>query len=235
MAARQGDSKRLKDLLLLNYAQSAATGHVVVVEVADRRRLVVDGVTIKGDSLLHVVAACGDGDEFLDCAKMICHKASWLLVARNNKGDTPFHCAAGAGNTNMISCLAALAGDEVINKEAFIRTPNQCGETALHHAVRSGSKASMAKLLSLDPELACIPPDNNTAGSDQEGGGASPMYLAISLGDDEMDIAQHLFDTSKGKLSYSGPDGRNVLHEAVSHGPQGAWLASLLRSTLAIY
>ena len=49
----------------------------------------------EGDSLLHVVAACGDGgdgsEDFLDCAKMIYEGRSSLLVARNNRGDTrPF-------------------------------------------------------------------------------------------------------------------------------------------------
>jgi hypothetical protein len=35
------------------------------------------------------------------------------------------------------------------------------------------------------------------------------LYLAISLG--EIEIAQHLYVRSKGKLSYSGPHGRNYI------------------------
>nr|XP_025882832.1 protein ACCELERATED CELL DEATH 6-like [Oryza sativa Japonica Group] len=51
----------------------------------------------------------------------------------------------------------------------------------------------------------------------QEGeGGASPFYLAFSLG--KLDIARHLLDKTNGQLSYSGLDGQNVLHAAISRG-----------------
>ncbi|XP_039833318.1 uncharacterized protein LOC120694228 [Panicum virgatum] len=124
----------------------------------------------------------------------------------------------------MISCLVGLlimanAADE-IEKKSFLEAQNKCGETALHHAVRracmmqskrdashrSNSVDCIDKLMTMDPWLACIPDDDED--------GASPLYLAISLG--EMEIAQRLSDKSKGKLSYSGPGGRNVLHAAVS-------------------
>jgi hypothetical protein len=36
--------------------------------------------TIEGDSLLHVVAACGDGEDFLRCAKMIVHDYAAAFV-----------------------------------------------------------------------------------------------------------------------------------------------------------
>ncbi|KAL6589847.1 hypothetical protein ACP70R_050206 [Stipagrostis hirtigluma subsp. patula] len=67
--------------------------------------------------------------------------------------------------------------------------------------------------MSMDPELVCVPLEGEK--------GASPLYLAISLGDVEID--PHLFDTSgsqaKATLSYySGPGGRNALHAAVSRG-----------------
>ncbi|KAL6861373.1 hypothetical protein ACP4OV_017073 [Aristida adscensionis] len=175
----------------------------------------LDGVTgNEGDSLLHVVAASGDGDEFLRCARMIYHGNKGLLVARNKNGDTPLHCAAGAGNDKMISCLLdlaiteAAAGDEAAVKR-FVRARNEHGETALHRAVRAGSKGAMDVLMSVDDALACVPRDGEQ--------GASPFYLAISLG--ELDVARHLFlDATKGKLSYSGSDGGNVLHAAVSRG-----------------
>jgi len=56
------------------------------------------GVTMDGDSLLHVVAACGDGEEFIKCAKMIVRDKErkggaaakrLVLEARNSNGDTP--------------------------------------------------------------------------------------------------------------------------------------------------
>jgi len=127
MAARRGDINQLKDLLLLKdddeqQGSSSVAGGAqdVIVEVDPRPPpldavappsgsssphvqvvLDEDGVTMEGDSLLHVVAACGDTQEYLDCAKMIVrykkHKGGAAAVrlaleARNNKGDTPLHC-----------------------------------------------------------------------------------------------------------------------------------------------
>ena len=92
------------------------------------------GVTMDGDSLLHVVAACGDGEEFIKCAKMIVRDKErkggaaakrLVLEARNSNGDTPLHCAAGAGNAEMISCLVALAN--TADAKAFVRIRNRCG------------------------------------------------------------------------------------------------------------
>ncbi|CAN6166263.1 unnamed protein product [Urochloa humidicola] len=249
MAARRGDSKQLKDLLQLE-DEHQGTEEQVVVQVDSRSSPaaaapvavpVLDGgrVSIDGDSLLHVVAACGDAVEFIKCAKMIVRDKEkkggpaakrQVLEARNKNGDTPLHCAAGAGNANMISCLLHLV-DEDRAKE-LLRTQNDCGETALHHAVRAAamnSKITRAStyqqlrlMMSADPELACIPHQ-----------GTSPLYLAISLGESE--IARHLFDTTGGKLSYSGPDGRNVLHAAVSSRGQAltmvlGWLKGLKRT-----
>ncbi|CAD6338131.1 unnamed protein product [Miscanthus lutarioriparius] len=245
MAARCGDSKRLKDLLELKdddvvegeqaTRNAAATSVAAVAEQVsidvevDRHSgaplvpVVLDEdemTTIEGDSLLHVVAACGDGEDFIDCAKMIVrdyygHKGGGgaggkrrALEARNNKGDTPLHCAAGAGNPTAADV------------KKFLRRKNRCGETALHQAVRAASKAAIDKLLSVDPELAC----SSSRAREEDAAACSPFFLAVSLwGEhDEMDIARHLFVKTRrsirSELSYycSGPDGRNVLHAAVS-------------------
>lgn len=178
-----------------------------------------------GDSLLHVVAACGDGEEFIKCAKMIVRDKErkggaaakrLVLEARNSNGDTPLHCAAGAGNAEMISCLVALAN--TADAKAFVRIRNRCGETSLHQAIRRAASADnnadkvmvciIDRLMSVDSKLACIPAEGEE--------GASPLYLAISLAD--LEIARHLLVKTQGRLSYSGPDGRNVLHAAVSCG-----------------
>uniref|UniRef100_A0A0E0LKN6 Uncharacterized protein n=1 Tax=Oryza punctata TaxID=4537 RepID=A0A0E0LKN6_ORYPU len=147
-----------------------------------------------------------------------------LLDARNDRGDTPLHSAARAGNAEMISCLIDLAAaasrdGKTASAKAYLRVHNNCGETALHHAITAAAAAAGNKykirkqlacidqLIAADPQLAAIPLPNETA--------ASPLYLAISLG--EIGIAKHLFDKSDGKLSCSGPNRRNVLHAAVSH------------------
>ncbi|KAL6606393.1 hypothetical protein ACP70R_042046 [Stipagrostis hirtigluma subsp. patula] len=180
----------------------------------------LDGVTSnKGNSLLHVVAAAGNGEMFLRCARMIYRGKSGLLAKRNNKGDTPLHCAAGAGNANMVSCLIDLtsSGGEMTATE-LLRMRNECGETALHQAVRAASERSINVLMLKDPELACIPREEDEAGDT-----TSPLYLAISLGKE--DIAELLIHKSNRMLSCSGPVGRNVLHAAV---PRGQALRKLL-------
>ncbi|KAL6606455.1 hypothetical protein ACP70R_042108 [Stipagrostis hirtigluma subsp. patula] len=214
MAARRGDARRLKELLELKDDEGQ-----VIVEVGHSRRpcagasssLRLDGVTpIEGDSLLHVVAACGDGDNFHNCATMIYGVNKRLLIKRNKEDDTPLHCAAGAGNANMVSWLVDLAAGGETSVKELVGMRNKRGETALHQAVRAANKSCIDYLILRDPELACIPHERD------EGITISPLYLAISLGD--MEIARHLWEASKGKVSYSGPDGRNVLHEAVSRG-----------------
>ncbi|KAF8662323.1 hypothetical protein HU200_056534 [Digitaria exilis] len=223
MAARCGDSNELKRLIVqpLDDQVAVVVDHDDGPPPAAALLLYATG----GDSLLHVVAAAsgGDGEGFVECAKIICGVKGGrrLLLARNKNGDTPLHCAAAAGNAAMIDCLLDLAGDDH-HRAALVRVQNQCGETALHHAVkracimkrcRSHRRRSTSgvdcidKLMAVDPELACIPVQDDADAS-------SPLYVAISLG--EMEIARHLFEKSQGKLSYSGPHGRNVLHAAVS-------------------
>jgi hypothetical protein len=228
MAARRGDGEQLAKLLkdldqqgdpaerTAAAATATTTGQQFVVQV-DRPRAapslhLLDGVTrSEGDTLLHVVAACGDGDNFLHCAEMIYQGRSALLHAHNNEVSTPLHCAARAGNANMISRITELVKDEAAGDETkvteFLRMQNKLGETALHQAVRAGSRASVDKLMSVDSELASVPPP-------EAGNTTSPLYLAISLGKE--DIAAHLIHKTKGKLSCHGPHGRNVLHAAVT-------------------
>ncbi|XP_022680073.1 protein ACCELERATED CELL DEATH 6-like [Setaria italica] len=228
MAACCGDNNLLKELLRLDEGRvvvqvepplapssgAAASGSL------HHQLLQLDAVTgNEGDSLLHVVAARGSGDggrRFLDCAKTIYRGNNGLLAARNNKGDTPLHRAAAAGSAGMVSCLVALktaeaevAGGDMTAVKEFLRMRNNCGETALHQAVRAASKACIDELLLVDPSLATTVPLEGEEG-------ASPFYLAFSLG--EVNIARHLFDENNGQLSYSGPDGQNVLHAAVSRG-----------------
>ncbi|KAL6606470.1 hypothetical protein ACP70R_042123 [Stipagrostis hirtigluma subsp. patula] len=138
---------------------------------------------------------------------MISSISSGLLAARNTRGETPLHSAAGARNPRMLFYLvdSAASAEEMTR---ILRMRNEHGETVMHQAIRSGDYSSTVMLNGKDPELACIP----HVGEDDEV--ASPLYLAISLG--ELRIAQYLLDTTEGKLSYSGPDGRNVLHEAAS-------------------
>ncbi|KAJ1257546.1 hypothetical protein BS78_10G004300 [Paspalum vaginatum] len=266
MAARRGDSRQLKDLLRIDdeeEATSAADGgdvpavavaagnQVVVVDIhppaaadAAPLHLLEEAMNIDGDSLLHVIAACGDGPEFLRCARMIVrHKdmkggaaaKRLALEARNNDGDTPLHCATGAGNAAMIECLLGLL-DHDHEPAAFVRLQNHRGETALHHAVKWAcimKRNSSRRSVAVKNEWASVIHANRLVHSGYIGklvavdaelasivthDGTSPLYIAISLG--QMEIARYLLVTAKGgNLSYySGPGGQNILHAAVSRG-----------------
>ncbi|CAL4983893.1 unnamed protein product [Urochloa decumbens] len=225
----------------------AAAQDEITAEIDAATPLDGAAVTIEGDSLLHVVAASGDGKEFLRCAKMIVRDKGGaaamrqVLEARNSRGDTPLHCAAAAGNAEMISCLVDLVAttvdedeDAAAVKKAFLEVQNKYGETVLHHVMkragmmhnRHASKNTPASMLynkhvihsydmiqnlmSMDPDLACVLTHE----------GISPLFLAISLG--EMEIARYLIVKAKegdDHLSYySGSDGQNILHAAVSCG-----------------
>ncbi|XP_062217655.1 ankyrin repeat-containing protein At5g02620-like [Phragmites australis] len=169
---------------------------------------ILEGVTADGDTALHVLATCGDGDNFLRSADIVYHKARYLLVAQNSKGDTPLHCAARAGRPKMVSRLIALARGEANIGEMLkevVRKENGRKETALHEAVRLGSKHTVELLMAADSELASFPKE-----------GTSPLYLAILL--ERIDIVQSLYVMSGGNLSYSGPNGQNALHAAVLRG-----------------
>ncbi|KAL6591875.1 hypothetical protein ACP70R_049738 [Stipagrostis hirtigluma subsp. patula] len=178
----------------------------VDVEEGPDAASLLKGVTVEGDTALHVVAANGESDKFKSCADLIHDKDEHMLFARNNKGDTPLHCAARAGKSQMVLHLVGLASGN--NRgEALLRKENDKNETALQEAIRIGDSHIVELLLEADQELACFPKE-----------GCSPMYLAILL--KEYDIAQTLYEMSKDHvLSYSGPNGQNALHVAVLRGP----------------
>jgi ankyrin repeat protein len=147
----------------------------------------------------------GDGDNFLESARIIYGKAKHLLFVQINKGDTPLHFAARAGKSNMVACLIDLASAEGEDRiKELLRKENKHKETALHEAVRIGNNYIVNLLMEEDSELASFPEDDGT----------SPMYLAIMQKWDE--IVKTLYDkSSDGKLSFSGPNGQNALHAAV--------------------
>jgi hypothetical protein len=213
MATRLGETERMKDLL--EEASSAAVPPDLALQFeasAPCAALLLEGATVQGDSALHVVAACGDGNEFLESAKMIHGKANHLLATPNKRGDMPLHCAARAGNARMVSQLITLAKVEGHGAEEKLRTVNKLGQTALHEAVRAGNEDIVIQLMAEDSELATFPKD-----------GSSPLYLAILL--EEVDIARSLHCMSRGNLSYSGPNGQNALHAAVLRGRGTIFLA----------
>jgi len=154
----------------------------------------------------HAWNTYGDGDDFLESARIIYRKAKDLLFEQNNEGNTPLHCAARAGKPNMVKCLVDLAlaeGGEGKMKELLWKE-NKHKETVLHEAVRVGNNKIVSLLMDKDSELANFP----------QYGGASPLYLAIILKWDLIEAT--LYEKSaRGKLSFSGRNGQNALHAAV--------------------
>mgnify|MGYP003702909145 CR=1 FL=1 len=231
MAVRSGACKALENLLV-NHEEAAAESHLVIRmpeegasntsstssdlaqqgQPANRPAAaspLLEGLTLDSDqdSALHVVATSSDGEQYVQCAEMIHGRARHLLGATNNRGDTPLHCAARAGHHAMVCRLISLAAHEGgAANGRILSTRNKLGETALHGAIRGGIMMVGESLVSEDPERA-----RSGAGI-----GASPLYLAVSLG--RLEIARDLLDRSPTTLSYSGPEGQNVLHISVYRG-----------------
>jgi ankyrin repeat protein len=166
------------------------------------RESFLDGVTVAGDTFLHVMATNSVEEDLVeDGPGLICSKAVQRLFVRNNNGDTPLHCAARAEKSQMVTFLVDLArGNDANTVKALLEKQNNRRWTVLHEAVRAGNNHIVKLLMEADPELASFPQD-----------GTSPLYLAILL--ENKIIAKTLYEKSKGILSYSGPNGQNALQE----------------------
>uniref|UniRef100_A0ACD5Y397 Uncharacterized protein n=1 Tax=Avena sativa TaxID=4498 RepID=A0ACD5Y397_AVESA len=193
----------------LDVQQQAAAG---VVEgagdqpAAPSAESLLEGVTPVGDTALHVLAKSGypSRENFLDSVYMVYNKARHLLEKPNKLGDTPLHCASRAGSCKMVYCLLELAKGEEggIDIVKFVlRKQNMHGETALHGAIRGRNDDIVILLLMEDAQLARVPSE-----------GMSPLCLAVVLEQYYIAIILHEKDN---QLSYSGPDGQNVLHVSV--------------------
>uniref|UniRef100_A0A0E0LZS6 Uncharacterized protein n=1 Tax=Oryza punctata TaxID=4537 RepID=A0A0E0LZS6_ORYPU len=173
--------------------------------------MLLEGVTVDGDTVLHALATYGENDDFQKCAQTVCSKARQLLFKQNKNGDTPLHCAARSGKSQMLSCLIGLArggggdgssssnGGSTDRVKGLLGTENELKETALHEAVRIGDNDMVVLLLKGYPELASFPKD-----------GTSNTFENI--------IVETLYSKSNEKLPYSGQKGQNALHAAVLRG-----------------
>uniref|UniRef100_A0A0E0FIF3 PGG domain-containing protein n=2 Tax=Oryza TaxID=4527 RepID=A0A0E0FIF3_ORYNI len=164
----------------------------------------LEGLTLDSDenSALHVVAASGDSQAYVECTT----RRGTYSARPTTTATRPCTAPLQLGTTPRAGCCCACAGAaRVDDQELLARRKNKVGETALHRAVRAGHSKVVEVLMKEDPGL---------AGVDRHDG-TSPLYLAVSLG--RFEIAWDLLDMSSRKLSYSGPDGQNVLHVAVQH------------------
>ncbi|KAM0861317.1 hypothetical protein ACQ4PT_045962 [Festuca glaucescens] len=104
----------------------------------------------------------------------------------------------------MVHCLLELAKEDeggIDIVKSVLRKQNMRGETALHDAIHGRNVDTVILLLMEDSQLARFPSE-----------GISPLCLAVVLGQYHIAIILHEKDN---QLSYSGPDGQNVLHASV--------------------
>ncbi|KAL6839221.1 hypothetical protein ACP4OV_030893 [Aristida adscensionis] len=218
MAASSGDWEELLEEVLGKEEGAAVASLLardIVIDIAGEQGH-SDGeqvlTTEPAASALHVVAAAGDGERYLQSARVICRRAPRLLTAPDGDGDTPLHCAARARNKAMVARLMELAAAEGDEEQggggggrekvrALLRMQNARGETALHEAVRFGDREMVDLLVNKDKELARVVAKDGT----------SPLYLACSLVLHKIAAKLHEADD---ELSYSGPNGQNALHVA---------------------
>jgi hypothetical protein len=184
----------------INVVQPSSSSGAIVPPLPGASCLL--GVTSNGNTALHLVASRGHAE----LTALICERAPSLAATRNNCLDTPLHCAAKAGSSDVAACLLSKmrAG---VDAETALRARNRAGATALYEAVRHGRAGVVDLLMSEAPELASLTTEE----------GFSPLYLAASI--DSLQMVRSLLRPSQdGKpslASFSGPEGRTVLHVAV--------------------
>ncbi|KAH0468901.1 hypothetical protein IEQ34_002133 [Dendrobium chrysotoxum] len=173
-AARAGNKGRLRRLL------------------QDDRTLLY-GMTIKGNSILHIVANLGNDWLIAEA----CDSSEWDLLQRQNlKGDTILHCAARAGHDHILSLLIGhQAGRQMTG------VLNQRGDSALHEAARGGHAKVCRQLLAVGENMVSM----------VNGDGESPLYLAAVRG--SVEIVEMLLECTM--VDYRGPRGQTALHAAV--------------------
>ncbi|XP_078150752.1 protein ACCELERATED CELL DEATH 6-like [Carex rostrata] len=172
--------------------------------------LLLDGVTIGGSTVLHIVASSNRDLTWqrtidnVDFAREVYLRNRSLLMARNKLRETPLHCAAKAGNYRMVSRLISFAEEEdQAVKQTLLTARNIHGETALHEAVRVGHGNIVNKLILSEPSITGI--------DDTEG--VSPLYLATMM--NALDIVEIFTKEEPSRVSCAGPKGQTALHVAV--------------------
>ncbi|XP_073004744.1 uncharacterized protein [Typha latifolia] len=174
----------------------------------EHRTSCLRGVTIGGNTSLHIVASNGD----LELVQLICSRKSSLLVACNQMLETPLHCAARAGHDQIVRHMISSAGGVGgVGVETMLRARKKGGRTALHEAVQNRHLNVARELLSHDRGLAYMLDDDDV----------SPLYMAVLSGSLALvqEFKQHHLPPVGDSPFYAGPNGQTALHAAVLYSP----------------
>uniref|UniRef100_A0A0E0R7R4 PGG domain-containing protein n=1 Tax=Oryza rufipogon TaxID=4529 RepID=A0A0E0R7R4_ORYRU len=160
-----------------------------------------DEVTGDRSTLLHIAGWKGHCD-------LIAQLCRWgngsLITSVNSSGDTPLHCAAGAGHAGAVEAIIrplAAANVEEGRLQEILRGRNEAGDTPLHLAARHGHGEAAEALVRVDPGLA----------AELNGAGVSSLYLAVMSGSVRA-IRAILWCRNASAV---GPKSQNALHAAV--------------------
>ncbi|XP_072951881.1 protein ACCELERATED CELL DEATH 6-like isoform X1 [Typha angustifolia] len=215
-AVRSGNTRLAREIILESEertsrgeTQSFAINVAPDNDTARDRTSCLRGVTIGGNTSLHIVASNGD----LELVQLICSRKSSLLVACNQLRETPLHCAARAGHDQIVTAMIANADSAggVELKTRMLRARRRDGRTALHEAAQNGHANVANSLISADGELAGM----------LDGKGISPLYMAVLSGSLALvqEFRQHSPHEAESTF-YAGPNGQTALHAAVLYSPR---------------
>ncbi|XP_078154787.1 protein ACCELERATED CELL DEATH 6-like [Carex rostrata] len=141
--------------------------------------------TRSGDTLLHLLVTRRHNE----LASMVFEKDMSLLKAKNKVLETPLHCAARAGNREVIQKLIDI--DYVIVKDA-LEEINEQGDTAMHVATKHGHIDCGKRLLWLNHEI--LYKVNNEM--------LSAIHIAITKGYTEMVKYMLAVDPTLGRTQF---------------------------------
>ncbi|KAJ3670385.1 hypothetical protein LUZ60_010709 [Juncus effusus] len=169
-AAIEGNEQVLTEMLRLEQDHSNQTAVSIESSTDGESHNHLQSATFMGNTVLHIL--CSYGHDVL--SSKVCKKDGSLLRARNKMLETPLHCAAKAGEGEIIIKLIEFArtkGESELRE--VLRSKNKNGETALHKAARHNHKGIIDELLKVDQELVYeVDCDDNCA-----------LHVAIDRGD----------------------------------------------------
>jgi hypothetical protein len=90
----------------------------------------------------------GDDEAVTRAMRMADEKARWLLDARDARGCTPMHIAAGAGETDIVG--------EMIFRGADVDAADELGRTPMHMAARYGRRETVLFLMTQGADAGLI-------------------------------------------------------------------------------